>query len=487
MDLPGTPRSISEIQFYVEHSPCEHCGQTGLTDESPGYRSGSYRGTCAQCRVSREFLFRAVQEYAPAWHLGFGDTPSSVMRPEDFRAIADKEMAHVPTDPLVFSTVASYDIARRHLVQARIAITEWVKFDPQNPKMALELENVAVLWDRYVAAKVEIECKPGALPPPVGLDGRYAQHLAWLARGRRGDGQLVMRHEHWRSLSFGSPKLQGAMLEDTTFEKINLSYGDFKNTAFTRVRFLACGISMSELNGAHFEQCDLRGSSVTLSDLICTSASGGDWQQLGGGRSTWRARITGVDLRGASMRDSVLDGTTFYRCDLRGADFSRKDTILTELGTARGTLFRECDLRGIRVEGWRLAGTVFERCRMHGIEGIPVLEEEIQFGGVDLSADGKGRWAAGKRLLDTWKRKGGVAPHARSWCTLSIGAALRHEGPLLAVFEDLPPSGTLLRMFATGGEQPVLLAQAPLPDMPRIFVDSRLRRIGIEVRNDEKA
>jgi uncharacterized protein YjbI with pentapeptide repeats len=99
----------------------------------------------------------------------------------------------------------------------------------------------------------------------------------------------------------------------------------------------------TEFDGAVIERCDFPDSRLGLINLTNVIAAGGDWQRITAGRSTWRGRFTGLDLRDASMRDSVLDDATFDRVDLRGADVSRLDQTFPRLGTARRARFVECD------------------------------------------------------------------------------------------------------------------------------------------------
>jgi uncharacterized protein YjbI with pentapeptide repeats len=204
--------------------------------------------------------------------------------------------------------------------------------------------------------------------------------------------------------------MSAAIIEDTTFEKIDFSHGTFEDTILRRARFLGCDLQMSRFKSVAFERCDLKGTRLSLADLLDVAATGGDWQEILGGRSTWRGQFHDVDLRGARLRDSVLDTAVFLRCDLRDADVSRKDAHLTALGTARRTHFVECDLRGMHIEGWRLDGTIFERCRMHGLDGTPVLEGEgdVQIIDADLSAGGDGGPDAvgSARLAASWRKTG---------------------------------------------------------------------------------
>ncbi len=407
MDLPAPPRSGDEVKFFVDETPCEHCGQLGFSRAASSYSTGSYEGTCAHCGQRREFHFQPVpaDQWPPVFHLGPEGEPSKIFTADQFRAIADRELARAPAAPAELPTLAAFREARAHLEKARTALVELTKFRPDDTALSVELGRVVELGATYKQAEAVVDAKVGAHAKPRGLDGRFAQHRKWLERGRVGDGQLVFRGERWSEISMSTALLSAAIIEDTTFEKIDFSHGTFDETILRRARFLGCDLQMSKFKSVAFEGCDLKGTRLSLADLLDVAVAGGDWQEILGGRSTWRGQFHDVDLRGARLRDSVLDTAVFQRCDLRDADVSRKDAHLTALGTARGTRFVDCDLRGLNLEGWRLDGTIFERCRMHGLVGTPVLEGDVQIIDADLSLGGDGGADAvgSARLAASWR------------------------------------------------------------------------------------
>lgn len=390
MKLPAAPRTMDEVNYFVDESPCEKCGQRGLKDEQPRYEEGVYLAMCATCLSDRTFTFDPLytSESAPAFYLAPDAEPTAMFTAAQLREIADRELQRVPREPTEIATVAAYKQARRHLVKGRIAINELAKFHPGDAAIAREVTDTAALWEAYKRAKAAIEAKPGALPPARGLGDRFSQHAHWLARGKTGDGQLVFRNEVWRHTGMSTSKLHAARVEDSTFEGIDFSFSQFDEATIRDSRFLGCDLNVAQLDRATIENSDFRGTAFGMASLRDTHVTGGNWQEIAAGRSTWRAQVTGVDLRGARFRDAVLDDSVFERCDLRGADFSRKDVILESLGTARRTRFVACDLRGAKVEGWRLDGAVFVRCLMHGLEGTPDFEGKVEVDTADLSPDG---------------------------------------------------------------------------------------------------
>lgn len=408
MELPAPPRSSKEVDFFVEESLCEKCGKRGVKDEKPRYRRGVYTATCAHCGTVREFSFPPMEPYenAPLWHLGPEGEPSKLFDATTFRAVADRELALVPADPAELPTIEAWTWGRAHAGNARVALNELAKFQPGDGGVEAEIRRAAELYEQYDAAKAAVDARPGAHPPPTGLDGRFAQHRAWLKRGRTGDGHLVFRREEWSGLRMTTNDVTAALFEDTTFKKIDFSFGVFHEATLRRTKFLGCNLMQTEFDRAVLERCDFTDSRLGLVTLIEVIAVGGDWQRITGGRSTWSGRFDEIDLREANLRDSILDDASFEQCDFRGVDVRRLDPVLRRLGTARRTRFVECDLRGMQVEGWRLDGTVFERCKMHGLEGTPVLEGDVQILGCDFSADGAGGPddVGAARAIASWRK-----------------------------------------------------------------------------------
>ncbi len=410
MELSEPPRSSKEVDFFVDEAPCETCGKRGLTQEAPAYRRGVFSAVCAHCGVRREFSFPPLtpHENAPLWHLGPADQASRLFGPDAFRNVADRELALAPPEPAELPTMAAWTQGRAHVGNARVALNELAKFRPDDAGLRDEIARAAELYAAYDQSKAVVAARPGAHPAPIGLDGRFVQHRAWFESGRVGDGQAVFRDEEWSRFSMATKLLNAALFEDSTFNDIDLSFGRFHEATFRRTRLLECKLTSTEFDHSVFERCDLTGSRLGLANLVDVVVVGGDWQRITGGRSTWRGRMLEVDLREASLQDSVLDDAIFEKCDLRGVDLSRKDPTFKSLGTARRTHFLECDLRGLHLEGLRLDGTIFERCRMHGLVGAPVLAGEVQIIDADLSLGGDGGPDAvgSARLAASWRQTG---------------------------------------------------------------------------------
>jgi uncharacterized protein YjbI with pentapeptide repeats len=407
MELPAPPRNAKEARFFAEQAPCEQCGGVGLVDTTPSYASGQYTGRCAHCGAVRSFAFPPVDRNVtpPLFHLGPEGEPSRLFGADQLRAIADRERAQVDDDPTSHLTMEGFRRARMHLERTRTALNELAKHAPDDAALAAEIRRTGELHAAYQAAEPLVDAKPGAHPKPSSIEDRFNAHRHWVKRGREGDGRLELRDEHWFDISASTKSFVAAIVEDSVFQRVSMSFGQFDDAVLRRVQFQACDLGSTSFDQAILLDCDLTGSRLSLAHLIGVKATGGDWHDIVAGRSTWSGRFVRLDLRGAGLRDSKLDDAAFEWCDLRGADLRRRDAYLDALGIARATRFVDCDLRGLRIEGWRLDGVVFERCRMHGIEGQPVLEGQVEVIEADLSADGEGGADAvgSARLAASWR------------------------------------------------------------------------------------
>lgn len=139
------------------------------------------------------------------------------------------------------------------------------------------------------------------------------------------------------------------------------------------------------------------------------------------------ADLRGTILDGASFEHAAMVGTDLRDCSLVGADlrrcsFVRADLRHANLRMARvdRTVFRDADLRcadltGVDLHG--LLGTDLIGARMHGISGLPAVEN---FDIDRAVADAVG--SDGQFLSDT----GGYSPDVKSWASWTV--ALHPQG-----------------------------------------------------------
>jgi uncharacterized protein YjbI with pentapeptide repeats len=238
----------------------------------------------------------------------------------------------------------------------------------------------------------------------ISLDKRaQAAHEAWLARGKVGEGRLVVEGENLRGAR-ARGDLGGAR-----FVRCDLSDCAFPLNDMGRIELVECTLQRANLQSARCHESIVERSSfaeanLRLARLVSARVTGGDFTGARLENSVWTgARVTGVDLRGAILTDALLCGAAFVGCDLRGADLRRVDLAL-DLGKAHGTTFEECDLRGALIDGRRLSDATFRRCKLHGLVGKPVLEGAIESIDSDLSAEGDGSAMANSAELAAWWR-----------------------------------------------------------------------------------
>jgi uncharacterized protein YjbI with pentapeptide repeats len=158
-------------------------------------------------------------------------------------------------------------------------------------------------------------------------------HAAWLARGRTGDGRLVIEDEN----------LQGAEapfdLRGARFVRCDLGGCRFEQMTLHDLELVDCVVHAgvlhtSSFNNARFERTSFRGADLRMTRAPGLRMAGGDLAAARLDNAIWaKAELRGVDLRGARLVDTVFDDTVFVDCDLRDVDLRREDLAL-ELGHA---------------------------------------------------------------------------------------------------------------------------------------------------------
>ncbi len=395
MDVTGTPRSLDEVVFLVRETPCEGCGQrhtvrpTIENDEADGRLI--VRGTCDRCGRARELRMAPVRSYAgaPDDAMAIGDEPSEILSDAVLLAAAERDLAEVPA--VVASDPAAARKGHLYLRAALRAVNELGKLVAAGGS-GIPMAKVEALRAQIAA---RLPAWAAAAPPlptfraPATLRDLEPAHRAWVERGRTGDGRLVLRDAALGDTRHGPRTLVAASFERCRFDRSEVSSGTLDESSFVECSMVRINLSSAKLHRARFVDCRLAEATLSLAELRDAVIERGDWHGMAAGRSSWhRARVTGVDLRETRLRDAVLDDAVFTGCDLRGVDLRRDNEVLRTLGTARRTRFLDCDLRGALVAGWRLDGTLFERCRLHGVEGEPRFEGAIQVLAADLSPEG---------------------------------------------------------------------------------------------------
>lgn len=119
--------------------------------------------------------------------------------------------------------------------------------------------------------------------------------------------------------------------------------------------------------------------------------------------TNWRgATIADCSFAGANLAGSCFDDATFVECDLRAANLRAGERAAK--GASHVT-FLDSDLRDTDWTRRVLDGTSFERCRMFGMHGRPVVRD-VRIDAPDVSPRDHER-AVGSReqVMAMWKRE----------------------------------------------------------------------------------
>lgn len=414
-------RTIAELMLYTELHPCAHCDTTEsspleLEPSSPDTRV--YVGVCGNCGRSRRYEFRTSPDWdTTSTALGTA-TPSTIIGPGEFMALADEAEATVAGAPEALDVTAYFDSygklwrARRYLQEVEKFIPageQTVPFaafmtdagrrlqsvDPERftrAAMRARVGKLDALEKKYLplkAAMTEQRRQSSPAPPQPFSKARYQAHQSWLQAGRRGEGRLVMQGNRITE-RLDAIVLDGARFVDCELVKTRFGSTQLNGAELVRVRGTASFIS-AQLVGARFEACELRGSEMGRARLDQVTIEGGDWSVVGLERAELRnATVRGVSFRGTHFYDCVLDGTTFVDCDFSKAFLNVRDTSYTKMGSTTGTRFVNCDLREVKIGDRRLDGTVFDGCRFHDMIGKPRIEGNYTVINPDFSAGGDG-------------------------------------------------------------------------------------------------
>jgi uncharacterized protein YjbI with pentapeptide repeats len=394
MRLPGTPRSLAEMDFVAGMRPCEGCGDRQLLAWRTG-GSGSrwtVRATCPRCSTVREYEFECADDLVdarpPHGELG-GREPSRVVDPGALVQEIDRLVPAIVGEPGRLTGAEwerNYDRVERVLV----ALAELGKFIPDgeanvpasahsDPDSAGDararperysrrwIDETRAHW-REVAARLAREAAGIAGPPRAPARGfldraAIADHGEWLARGRLGAGRLDVFELDHAGLILPPAELSRARLEavrapDAWLERIRLDDAELIDVALIRANLTSSAFARAALT-----RCQLDGSWLGHAVLERARLA--------------QCSFAGAHLEGTSWTGAIVEDTSFARADLSDARLA-------------GARLVRCDLRGARLVRCDLAGAELVACKVAGARGTPAAIDDWLVVDADFSEAGDG-------------------------------------------------------------------------------------------------
>lgn len=394
-------RTYEELALYIEEHPCARCGTPARVDAleiehaqaASGLPLHTYVGRCASCGAELRYAFERPERWPTRTGplVYGGNEPSELFTAKEWSAIADKMFAAAPADPSNLASAPFFEAIGR-LNRARAALVEATK---GGLDVTAKAAQVQARLDRYIALRDAMNARNEAAPPaPTKVSfGREVlkAHEAWLARGRTGDGRLVLENAGIGGMALGNLKIDAVRLVHVSFDGGTVDFASLRGAELIDCSAERTNFSHSVFDEASLVRCRFGRASLVHADLKDVRIEGGDFRACNADRGRWnRVKATGVDFRGMRFGDCVLDAVIFEGCDLRDANLSRIQDILTELCSTLNATFRRCDLRGASFEGRRFDNTKFIECAFAGVKGKPRLEGGYTVERPDFSPAGDG-------------------------------------------------------------------------------------------------
>jgi hypothetical protein len=161
--------------------------------------------------------------------------------------------------------------------------------------------------------------------------------------------------------------------EDPDLFELNVRNADIGAIHCESLYIAEAWLQSVSLAGSVFDRATVQDCDFWESDLSNTS---------------WRgARVVRCSFQACDFVDARLDDATFIDCVFYRSDLGASRSTMRP--TARRTTFSRCDLRLTSWQGRILGNTKFDRCRMHGIGGSPVVES-VEIDRPDLTRAGDG-------------------------------------------------------------------------------------------------
>ncbi len=339
-----------------------------------------------------------------------GDEPSQIIPQARFLALAEEADGEVPDDPSSLEPdaffAAGYRLAEAIALYdeaAKFPGADRGQIGGRITALRERQKRYAAVRDRMSARRAASASTPAA----AALTGeRVVAHERWLKAGKLGAGRLELEDASLSDMRLGSSKLSGARLVRCRMDRSYFDHARFEGTELIECTGDHAVFHFAHCAGARLTECRFTKCNFRLGELQDMEITGGSLAGSVSDRASWnRLRAVKVDFRGHVFADAILDGAYFEDCDLRDADLARVATNLRALGSSLNTTFVRCDLRGMKIAGRRFMGTTFVDCKMAGISGTPVIEGDVDIERADLSVAGDGSQVRG---LDAFRAAWGL-------------------------------------------------------------------------------
>ncbi len=427
--MPGTPRSLQEMDFVAGMRACAACGDRSALRWSNA-RSGTVWRTharCPSCGAERIYVFASDKDLSAVQpvELELGPGPSTVFEARELIA----EIARL-------GAIHTTEFAWDHMERLQTAYNELAKLQP-SWRVDAQRAQLAGLVRTRVAAK---QSAAGDEMPPRGSldDAAQRAHWDWVQRGRTGAGRFDVVGVFATRARLDGVKAAGGRFERVDFRDSSFNLADWSETELIRCTFSATSINSTKLVAARIVDSQFEGAGGATANFERANIYGTSFK---------RARLDGSSFLGAAVTSSSFeevqfgntrwDRAAFQRCSFRGASLEPSRKLPPS--TMRGTVFEQCDFGGADFTGTDLRGASFDGCHFEGAHGVPRQTAGLLARGGALDTD---------RLLRQLLKRLGVAE-----------IVAQHAARIVAF--DRAPGASALAVFELVGKKVRLIGHTP--------------------------
>jgi uncharacterized protein YjbI with pentapeptide repeats len=205
---------------------------------------------------------------------------------------------------------------------------------------------------------------------------RLREHMDWYARGKQGEGRIDLEGKDLRGMGIAR-SFAGARLVRCNMAQVKLVHCTFDEAELIECNLDDAGMSWANFRRARMEGMTFRRANLVLTRFSSSNITGGSFADANAENSTWfSVRAQDVEFRRTRLVMARLEDAVFERCDFRDAQLMRGEPGV-DGGSALSAQFIDCDFTGADLTGWEIGVTRFERCKLAGARGKPVIKQAI--------------------------------------------------------------------------------------------------------------